>query len=222
MSNEKHWKQFPFLQGDLYAQLKDLFPIRELLFPGDVPQELLINKAVYRFKDKKQYPLFQIGPGVLTLNTIEKEYEWEKYNKQITHLCQKFLEVYDFSDKEKITPSLSYYDFLEINWESENVLNYISENLNVDIVQHFHKFSNAPNAFNWGIGYQIHLGNFALRIDAGRNNKNKKGLIIQIQLSGLENEPNLPSLTKWLDEAHQFCSDLFKELTKGKLYDSFK
>jgi len=221
MSGKTHWEKYPYLQGDLYSQLKNKYPNRELLVPGEVPQEVLVNKTVYRFRSENNYPLFQVGPGLLTLNTTDDYYAWENYFEQIRELAGEFFNIYKFSANEKVTPSISYYDFLQCDWEKQDVLEYISKNLNINISQKFHNFNENPNVFNWGIGYKTALGNFNLRIDAGLNKDQEKGLIVQFQLNGLQKDPNIEALTSWLNEGHKLCSKLFKELTKGDLYNSF-
>lgn len=221
MSSSEHWEKYSFLPGDLYSLMKDKYPLRELLVPGDFPHELLVDKPMYRYRDKNQYPLFQIGPGLLTLNTVEAFYEWELYFKEIKDLMEKFLNTYNFPEDDVVRPSLAYYDFLELDWENRNVLEYISSNLNLNVNQHFYEVTESPNLFNWGIGYKSDLGNLIIRIDAGTNNSNKKGLIIQIQINGLDKKVDLKSLSKWLNDAHLLCSDLFREMTRGKLYESF-
>ena len=222
MSGSAHWEKYPYLHGDLYSQLKEKYPRRELLVPGEILHEALINKAVYRFRSKENYPLFQVGPGLLTLNTTDDFYEWDNYYSDIRELSSEFFKLYDFESNEKVTPSLSYYDFLDFDWDKQDVLEYLSKNLNIKITQDFYNFNMAPNALNLGIGYKTHLGNFNLRIDGGMNNNNKeKGLILQFQLNGLPKDPDIDSLTSWLNDGHKLCSKLFKELTKGKLYDSF-
>src|SRR5699024_10424209 len=159
MIGPTHWEKYSFLPGDMYALMKKDYPNRELLFPGDVPHELLINKPMYRFRSKNRYPLFQIGPGLLTLNTVEAFYEWGTYYKQIEELCTRFLETYSFTNEENIQPSLAYYDFLALDWDKENILEYVSDYLNLNIEQHFYKAETAPNNFSWKIGYKTDLGN---------------------------------------------------------------
>lgn len=221
MSSAKHWEKYSFLSGDLYSLMKDDYPNRELLFPGEIPHEMLIDKPMYRFRNENQYPLFQIGPGLLTLNTIEAAYEWDVYYKQIVDLSEKLFDTYSFSTEEEVRPSLAYYDFFELDWENENVLEYISSHLNLNIEQHFYETNSFPNSFNWGIGYKTDIGNLVLRIDAGANNNNIKGLIVQIQINGFDKEADIDSLINWLNEAHAMCSSLFKDMTRGKLYESF-
>lgn len=221
MADKSHWEKYPYLHGDLYAQLKSKYPDRELLIPGEVPQEILENRAVYRFKHKNGYPLFQVGPGILTLNTTDDFYEWEGYSEQIKELGREFFKLYEFTPREKVSPTLSYYDFLPFDWEEEDVLAYISENLNIKIEQKFYNFKETPRDFNWGIGYKTAWGNFNLRIDAGYNKEKEKGLILQFRLNGFEKKPHINVLADWLTNGHTLCSNLFKELTAGKLYHSF-
>jgi len=221
MSDSSHWERYPYLHGDLYSQLKDKYPQRELLVPGEVPQEVMVNKPVYRFKSHDGYPLFQVGPGLITLNTTDDFYEWDDYFAQIKELSNEFFQLYNFGSNEKVSPSLSYYDFLKIDLEEQDVLGYLSENLNIKITQNFHEFNEDPNSFNLGIGYKTNLGNFNLRIDAGINKNQEKGLILQFQLNGLQKQPNIEDLTSWLNDGHKLCSKLFKQLTEGNLFNSF-
>jgi uncharacterized protein (TIGR04255 family) len=221
MADSSHWERYPYLHGDLYSQLKNKYPQRELLVPGEVPQEVMINKPVYRFKSQNGYPLFQVGPGLITLNTTDDFYEWDDYFAQIKELSNEFFQLYNFGPNEKVSPSLSYYDFLKLDLEEQDVLGYLSENLNIKITQNFHEFNEDPNSFNLGIGYKTNLGNFNLRIDAGINKNQEKGLILQFQLNGLQKQPNIEDLTSWLNDGHKLCSKLFKQLTEGNLFNSF-
>jgi len=64
--------KYQYLIGDLYSAIKKTYPVRESLAPPEVPTDILINNPVHRFrKDKNQYPLVQIGPGLLTLNGLK-------------------------------------------------------------------------------------------------------------------------------------------------------
>lgn len=221
MAGEAHWDQFPFLQGDLYATLKEEYPIRESLFPIEIPQKALANQAIYRYSNENGFPMVQMGPGVLTLNTTDDYYVWEDYAREVKSLIKRFFSVYDFSFSDYITPSLSYYDFLAFNWEDEHILEFVNENLNIEVNQNFFDSGKTPFSFNWGISYKTDLGVFSLKIDKGNVDDEKQGMILQFQLRSGEIKPDFDSLNNWLDKGHALCSKMFKELTKGKLYDSF-
>jgi len=72
--------KYQYLIGDLYSSIKGDFPIRESLAPPEIPTEILINNPAHRFRsDKNQYPLVQVGPGLLTLNTTDENYFWNDF-----------------------------------------------------------------------------------------------------------------------------------------------
>lgn len=49
MAEDVHWDQIPFLPGDLYAALKEEYPIRKSLFPVEIPHKALVNQPIYRY-----------------------------------------------------------------------------------------------------------------------------------------------------------------------------
>lgn len=62
--------QVEYLYGDIYAELKDKYPHRERILPIEIPVDLTVNKPVFRYRaNKNSYPLIQLGPGLITLNT---------------------------------------------------------------------------------------------------------------------------------------------------------
>lgn len=87
--------------------------------------------------------------------------------------------------------------------------------------QNFYDFGKTPFSLNWGISYETDLGVFSLKIDKGNIENKKQGIILQFQLRSDEMNPDFDSLNHWLHEGHSLCSKMFKELTQGKLYDSF-
>ena len=222
ISSPADWEKYTYLQGDLYSQLREKYPKRELLAPVDIPAELLKNKAVYRFRSEKDYPLFQVGPGLLTFNTTDEEYDWVDYFQNIQELLQIFFELHPFQSGARVTPSLSYFDFLKVDWQHENVLAYLNTNLNVKLEHQFHDFEQGPVGLNIGLRYKTALGALALRVDAGANKTGERGIVMQTKLDGEKASPDLTILNNWLDRAHSFSSQLFKDLTKGELYESFK
>jgi|SRR5690606_10833617 len=217
---DSDWMTYPYLHGDIYRHMQKKYPVRSLLMPPDVPREILIGKVQYRFQSAKGYPLFQLGPGILTFNATDKEYEWSKYSESINDLLNCFFDVNNH-DKKGYRPSLNYYDFLPLNFSQENVLDYVSRYLNIKMKQNAAVFDENPLHFNFGIIYKIDLGTLNLRIDSGAKNDHESGLILQIQLHAENGLHNKKSIAEWLERAHDFSSRFFKDLTKGELYDSF-
>ncbi len=221
--NQNDLTKSQYLHGDLYSILKSDYPFRELLTPPEVPSAVLINKPVYRFrKAKDDYPLIQIGPGVLTLNTTDDEYFWDNYYKSADLLLKSFSSVHTMNPKDMFTPSLAYIDFFKISPTKDNLLSFINKNLNIKIEQGFFKEERKPSVFNFGLNFNIDFGNLSINLNTGMNGNKEPGLILQTKIIGRDLILNPQDILAWLSNAHELCSRLFKNMTKGQLYESFK
>lgn len=222
IKNEQDLVKFQYVHGDLYAAQKLNYPLRELLTPADMPMALMINNPVYRFKSKENYPLFQLGPGVLSLNTTDATYFWEDYYKSCRSLTASFFDVYQLSNDEKFRPNLIYLDFYKFDFLNNDVITFINDNLNIVLGQNFYKTTNNPSTITLAFNYVIELGKLDILLNTGLNGSNETGLVVRTQLNGPLVTPGTDDIMSWLDKAHTFCSNLFKEMTKGKLYETFK
>lgn len=222
---EKDFNKFNYLYGDLYSAFKEKYPVREplpLSQTPEIPRNFLINNPLHRYRSKDNYPLIQVGPGLLTLNTIDEKYFWEDYSKDSKELIESFFNIYEKNPTDKFTPSLLYYDFFVLDMENVNVLEFVNNSLNLNINQGFLKTNENPKNFVLNLSYPVKLGDLIISFNIGKNNKNEDGLVLQTRLNGTKFDPNPNDIVNWLDEAHDFCSNSFKELTKGSLYESFK
>lgn len=214
--------KYQYLIGDLYSLIKNNYPVRESLAPPELPTDILINNPVHRFRaDKNQYPLVQIGPGLLTLNTIDNNYLWNDFFKWSDALMDGFFEVFPI-ESETFKPNLLYLDFFRFNFKAKNVYDFINESFNLTFGQNF--FKNTVNPLNLDIGYfyETDLGNLSVTLKKGQNSKKEEGIVMQTTLHGRDSMTKKDNTLVWLGKAHSFSSDLFKEITKGDLYNSFK
>jgi len=70
--------------------------------------------------------------------------------------------------------------------------------------------------------YETDLGNLSVTLKKGQNGKKEDGIVMQTTLHGKASMKSSDNVLSWLNEAHEFSSKLFKEITKGELYNSFK
>lgn len=222
IKNEQDLVKFQYLHGDLYSAQKTNYPSRELLTPTDMPMALMINNPVYRFKSNESYPLFQLGPGVLSLNTTDATYFWEDYYEGCRNLTASFFDVYQLTNDEKFRPNLIYLDFYKFDFINNDVITFINDNLNIVLSQNFYKTIKNPSTISLAFNYTTDLGKLDILLNAGLNGSNETGLVIRTQLNGPAVAPSTDEIMSWLDKAHTFCSNLFKEMTKGDLYETFK
>jgi uncharacterized protein (TIGR04255 family) len=217
-------QKYQFLHGDLYSLLKEYYPIREILVPANVPVELLLNSPVHRFRHKeKGYPLFQTGPGLISVNTDDEIYDWDKdYFIRCKTITESFFKVYPSLGNEIFTPSLIYIDFLKLNIEKEDAFQFVNENLNIKVSQSFFQNQILPKSLDFGFMYATDLGDLKFSLNIGKNSKGEDGIVMQTNLHGPGFDNSTNDIIGWLDKAHNLSTNLFKQMTEGKLYDSFK
>lgn len=214
--------KYQYLIGDLYSLIKNDYPIRESLAPPEFPTDVLINNPVHRFRtDKNTYPLVQIGPGVLTLNTTDDNYFWNDFFIWSETLMDRFFEVFPIGS-ETFKPNLSYLDFFKFNFKSENAYDFVNKFFNLTFRQDFIKTTVNPSNLDIGYFYETELGNLSVTLKKGQNAKKEEGLVMQTTLHGKDSMTKKDNTLSWLDKAHSFSSELFKEITKENLYNSFK
>ena len=212
--------KYQYLPGDLFSELKNRYSFRQSLAPPEIPLDLLVHKPTYRFRvEEGEYPLFQVGPGVITLNTDDNNYYWEEYYSWAEELLSTFYRVYA-PNNESFIPYLRYIDFIALDFKNSNVFEFVSENLQIKVSQDFHKNSENPANINLGFSYATDLGNFYFNLTRG-NNDGVEGILLQNSLSGVA-EQNMDSILLWLKNSHDFLSSTFKDITRGSLYESFK
>lgn len=213
--------KFQYLHGDLYSILKNDYPKRENLVPAEIPIDIMKNKAMFRFRKETGYPLVQVGPGVLTLNTTDDLYFWNDYREEITKVTNSLSEVFPEINQTNLILTLTYLDFFEIDTETENVIDYINNNLNLNVNQTFIENENTKE-INLTFSYKISENTLILNLKNATVNNNKKGLILQTKLIGNKQIYTNKEQLNWLNEAHETCSNIFKKITTNDFYNSFK
>lgn len=215
--------KYEYLHGDLYFELKPIYPYREYAAPPDLPVALLHQRPVHRFRTKENgYPLFQVGPGILTFNTTDDDYFWDKYYWSAGQLIDRFFSVYTLTPDQTLIPSLTYIDFFKLNFDEVDAIGFLNEKLNISLSQGFHETTRIPKTLNMSFSYEIDLGDIFVSLNTGVNRSQQKGIIMETRVNGKKSSPLSDNLLSWLDQAHTFCSDLFKKMTAGELYGTFK
>lgn len=216
---------FQFLHGDLYAQVKSKYPYRETIIPDGIPIEASQGKPVYRFrKGKSEYPLIQIGPGILTVNVIDDIYIWEEFKLEVLNTLKCFLEIYDKVLSLNIIPSLTYVDLIHFDKTNQNSIEFINNNLQFKINPLFTEIFDEETKlhhFSTALNYQLGEELVSLSIADGGIPKLSNGLVLQNKVFGSKSRHTLETLDKWLDRGHSITRKLFLKLTEGKLYEQF-
>ncbi len=211
---------YEYLIGDLYSLVKSDYPHRESLLPPGMPSDIILNNPAHRFrKEKDGYPLIQIGPGVITLNTNDEYYFWNEYYDLAKNLLTNLFET-NALDNYSFNTNLLYLDFFEFDFSKSDVNDFVNDMFNINVTQGFLEESDLPFNLDIGFFYGIPLGNLAVTLKKGAA-KGKEGIVMQTSLYGNTFFNETKNILSWLTEAHEFSSNLFKKITAGKLYESF-
>lgn len=88
---------------------------------------------MYRFrKEENSYPLYQLGPGLLSINTVDSVYIWEHFEEEIQRILSVFKDSYDFDNNTRLNVALKYIDFYPFDF-NENLRLFLSDNLHLEI-----------------------------------------------------------------------------------------
>lgn len=191
------------------------------LKPSSIPDNVFNNRPMYQYwAEKNQYPVFQLGPGIFTVNETEKNYEWEYFRELILEgvdwLTKSYSGKLDFSVAE-----LRYIDAIEMNDDIEKDLTkFIAEHLKIEIKNQI--VEARLNDLQLHQRFKVDNENYlSLLLTNGVKNSNQsKAIILQTSYNKTSNI-SLENLNVWIDIAHDTCSSLFKKMISNKLYEQF-
>lgn len=213
-----------------YAKNKMSLGDTQELVPNTVPLELLPNQPILRLRSHpNQWPLAQLGPGILTGNIVPPYDGWEVFAPFIEKLVEGLFDCYPIAKKtlriEKLhlcyidgfdkSLGLEQYstfadkmlgitpplssDFIEDNVEKGTEVLYFLEN----------RFSNTSPDGSYG----------KIKLTPGKMNNND-ALIMEFHCEStfLDRTATAQDFIKgWFDEAHQRLSQQFDTLTTPDL-----
>ena len=217
------FSKYGFLTGDYYNVVKDHFPTREALMPDGIPFQLLIDNPTHKFKkNESNFPFVVVGPGIIGVNVDDENYFWKDLRKEIKTAFKPIFDIVpDLSNFDHIHLSLEYIDFFEIDFQKQTAFDFLNNNLNVNIQQDFID-SKKSNGVDLNFCYQDEeVGGLRISYNKGKIKGNKTGLIIRTSAISGVFDSNFEKSLLWYDIAHEKCSELFKNMTKGNLYESF-
>jgi len=225
---DPHYK---ILVGSLFSKLREDYPYHEMLPAASIPDDIAGHVIQHRFrKGKAEWPLLQIGPGILTVNDTEG-YIWEDFEKRINIAINALIESYPELETFKINSILlRYIDAVEFNFDSNNIFNFLSQKMKTEVTLYDALFNNTgvdsnPSSFDLRYSFPCEepKGIIHLRFVRGKKD-NQEALIWEtmVQSTG-ENVPVIASgVADWLNSAHNLTDDWFFKLIEGELERRFE
>ncbi len=212
---------YQFAQGLFFNKIKDQFPIY-ISKQKQSPITVYPSISHQFWKDKNVWPVVQFGPGLMTVNDTEVNYEWDQFLPLVNNCIQFLLESYNHSAKIKRL-SLKYIDAIE--FETNDVskqLDFINKNFQLNLTNNFEIPDSKLTNINIQQSFNIsNLGNINFAISSGFSKKNLPSIIWQYQAMIDWSNEDL-SIENWIIQAHSVLSNLFKQTITKEFYDSFK
>ena len=224
-------RHYPLLIGSVYEKLKMEYPFHEELPTATMPDEMAEYIVQHRFrKGDNEWPLVQIGPGIITLNDT-RNYVWEDFEKRISQVVEVLFESYPESSDLKLNGViLRYIDAVNFNYQQDSIFAFLREKLKVDVLLPSVLFEDTGvNELPLNLDLRFSFpsstpaGEMHLRFARGKRD-GKDALIweTQVRCEGAGAPQNKEQIRSWVESAHKLTDDWFFKLIEGDLLRRFK
>lgn len=226
---DPHYK---LLIGRLYDRVGDQYPFHERLPAASIPDDMAGYIVQHRFrKGQAEWPLVQIGPGIITVNDTEG-YVWEDFEERIVEAVNALFEVYPESkDALKVNRVvLRYIDAVAFDYESDDIFVFLEEQMKTKIglcekLFEGTRVEKVPSSLDlrFSFGSVEPKGAIYLRFGRGRARESDALLWETMVQSTLEDAPQVADeITDWIRKAHNLTDDWFFKLIEGELLRRFE
>jgi len=224
---DPHYK---ILIGRMYDRVSTQYPEHEQLPTATLPDEVTGHMVQHRFRSgPNDWPLLQIGPGILTMNSTEK-YTWADFRERSLRGIEALFQAYPKREELCIESLLlRYIDGVRFDCAAENVLDFLRRKLKLGIdlpssLFEGGRIEDRPQLFNWQSSFKCSdpRGVVSVRFATGQK-KGCPSLIWEtlVQSSGDDVPPMPGEFACWIDAAHGITDDWFFKLIKGDLERQF-
>lgn len=211
-----------------YMKLED---IQELV-PNIVPLEILPNQPRLRLRSAPgQWPLAQLGPGIITANIVPPYNGWKSFEPFLHKLVEGLLSKYPVVEKtlriDKL--HLRYIDAFDENFGFSHYAEFASKMLGINLPLS-EDFINLSVKKGTDVTYLLENrflnatpegSSGTLKLSPGQKN-NKSALIMELVCESIfvdNSATDCSFLKKWFDEAHNQLRIQFDTLATQELKD---
>lgn len=209
----------------LSEKLASQYPVYIPLPQANFPDAIVPHMVQHRFQTQagSRVPIVQIGPGVLTVNH-GLDYSWDAFKERIQTVLELFYQSYPNPAELTVESiSLKYIDAFAFDYDVNDPVLFMQQNLSVGVALPSQAFGNAVNrnathvncqvSFNTSVPQGVLTSNYATGIL-----ENQKTLFWQLWLASI-NPPRdfLGHSDVWLDSAHAVIERWFFESLSGDI-----
>lgn len=225
---------FKIFMGRYYDRVKDQYTFVQDLPASQMPDEMTGHTVRHQFwKAKGEWPLTQIGPGILTVNETEG-YLWESFRPRLIDSIKALYNSYP-AEIAKLKPNqvtLKYVDAVAFDPARSQapLLRFLRESLHMGVEVEPLLFTRSedaqsPNGLSLTLTYGLDKpkGAVILRIGNGTRSGNPAVIWETTVISKGADVPNeIEQFGNWLDGAHEVSDRWFFTLVRGKLLEDFE
>lgn len=227
----KYDPNYQFLLGVFHNNIKKDYPFYEKLPASNIPDDVTGSVVKHRFrKDKDDWPLVQIGPGVITINETEKYDTFDSFKPKACDVVKLLFDSYPNKDELNITGlKLRYIDAIECDYSKEDILEFISNKMHIksempSFLFVDDKVEKLPISYSSKASFRCNKppGVASFSIASGHKLKRRAIIWNQIFESTQEDVPNMPDeFDTWIQLAHDIVLAWFDGVINGKLKEEF-
>ena len=221
------------LPGLYFGKVQKDYPYNQKLPAADLPEELTGYSVRHRFRRAKDdWPLIQIGPGILTLNETTKYTVWEEFRPRVMNAVEALIDVY----QGELKPSqieLRYINAVpydENHWTPTEFLKerlHTTASISTDLTETNDSDLTNPSAFSLNFTVPLVEPSGKGLIAFATAKKDGEACLVwhlkvTSETSGLPDVKNKAALAHWLDSAHSIIDRWFVKLAEGPLLESFR
>jgi uncharacterized protein (TIGR04255 family) len=198
---------------------------------ANLPDELVGHAVQHRFRVRSsEWPLIQVGPGVLTLNETQK-YTWSDFGMRAKKAIDRLIEAHPSAGELRIeSVVLRYIDAVEFDYRADDPLGFLREKLKLNVSLPERLFAGTevdrrPTAVSWQATFPCKDPKGEVHLSFATGQKDGRPAIFwetTVRSSG-DATPSLPdAFPAWLDAAHRITDKWFFTLIEGDLHRRFE
>lgn len=212
-------KEFELSQGKFQIHVYDKFPIHKRIIPQGASIKVYGMPLHQFWKGDVQWPVIQLGPGVLTVNETDKNYDWEKTFRPNIAFAMEALKKSYVVYPELNRVSLKYIDAVDFQ-DPDKLGNFIKENLMTEI-ENKYKVPGRLSGLSLNQIFDVDDSKVSVNVQTAVNNITSSKAIVWITSVIREGKISGKELVLWIDKAHKIASDLFVNMLNPSFYASF-
>lgn len=212
---------FNLALGKFHGLVNEDFPKHISKYPSDVPITFFNHKVIHQFwRGDNQWPVVQLGPGVLTVNDTDDNYEWDNNFYPLVKSTLRHL-LNSYGSMSFAEYSLRYIDVVRRkDYDSADWPSFFRDNINFEFKNNF-EAKGKLKEFQFQQNFEIDsIGDLTINLSNGINNKKEEIFVWQTTI-GRKTGIDDAVLLEWLNDAHAHSSQVFKEICKKDFYGSF-